>query len=188
MNEFIGSKLKSLLEEAKMSIETLAEKSNIPQEQLVEIVNNTTTPSLHITIRICEALDIRVGTLLDGTDIQPISVVRHDEHLACNNSYSTTNRIHTKNLSYQAMTTKPNRSMDPYLIVVSDEELGNDALQSHEGEEFIYIIEGEIEFRYGDKVTKLEKGDTIYFDSLIPHCMKSAVKGGSKILATHYRL
>ncbi|MEG2317938.1 MAG: cupin domain-containing protein, partial [Rikenellaceae bacterium] len=87
-----------------------------------------------------------------------------------------------------AMTTTPNRNMDPYLINVSDEELDTNALQSHEGEEFIYIIEGKIEFHYGDKSTLLEKGDTIYFDSLIPHCMKSMVKGGSKILATHYRL
>ncbi|MEG2318557.1 MAG: helix-turn-helix transcriptional regulator, partial [Rikenellaceae bacterium] len=92
MNEFIGSKLKTLLEEAKMSIEELALKSNITTDQLLEILNNITNPSIQITVRICEALGIRVGTLLDGTDIQPISVVRHDETLSCNNSYSTTNR------------------------------------------------------------------------------------------------
>ncbi|MBE9488224.1 MAG: cupin domain-containing protein [Bacteroidetes bacterium] len=188
MNNFLGAKLKTILEERKMSINEFAEKSDMSIEQLTDIINDKVVPSLTVTSHICDVLGIREGTLLDGTESTPVSIVRNNEQIDCKNSYTTSNRIHTKNLSYKGLTTKTNRSMDPYLIVVSDEPITMKALVSHEGEEFIYVLEGEIEFYYGDKMEVLKTGDTVYFDSIIPHCMKALTKGGSKVLSAHYRL
>lgn len=186
MTEFVGLKLRTLREDSGMTIEELSENSNISIEQLKEIENNEITPSINVTKRICEAMGVRIGTLLDGSEAVPISVVRSDEAHECS-SFSTNSTVHSKNLSYKSLTTKANRVIDPYLIEVSNESVDGDSLQSHEGEEFIYVLEGAVEFFYGDKHIELKTGDSLYFDSLIPHCMRAS-GDGAKVLSTHYRI
>ncbi|MCG8683937.1 MAG: cupin domain-containing protein, partial [Desulfobacterales bacterium] len=56
----------------------------------------------------------------------------------------------------------------------------------HEGEESIYVIDGQLEFHYGDEVYLLNKGDNIYFDSIIPHVGKSISDEKAKLLVVIY--
>jgi mannose-6-phosphate isomerase-like protein (cupin superfamily) len=53
----------------------------------------------------------------------------------------------------------------------------------HEGEEFFYVLEGEIKFFYGDKEYLLKEGDCLYFDSSIPHRGEGIGKKPAKALA-----
>ena len=59
-------------------------------------------------------------------------------------------------------------------------------LSSHEGEEFMYVLEGEIEVRYGKEVHILSAGDTIYYDSIVPHLVLPCTQDGAKLLAVVY--
>ena len=45
----------------------------------------------------------------------------------------------------------------------------DDLLVSHEGEEFLYILEGRVEFHYGDEIMAVGPGDSLYYDSNEPH-------------------
>ena len=58
-------------------------------------------------------------------------------------------------------------------------------MSSHEGEEFIYVLEGSAEVVYGNQTYSLEKGDSLYFDSVVSHCVK-AKNGSVKLLAVLY--
>ena len=60
--------------------------------------------------------------------------------------------------------------MQPY-IVIEDFEFG--VTLTHDGEEFVYILEGSIELMYGTEIYLLEEGDYTYFDSHIPHNARS---------------
>ena len=57
---------------------------------------------------------------------------------------------------------------------------------SHEGEEFMYTLEGVHEFVYDNRKYVLNEGDSIYFDSRIPHTGRSIGKQRAKILAVMY--
>ena len=78
---------------------------------------------------------------------------------------------------------KIDRNLDPFII---DIEYAEDyKLSSHEGEEFIYVLEGEIEIEYGKDKFIVGAGDSIYYDSVVPHHLHST-GSKSKILAVLY--
>ncbi|HEX16329.1 MAG TPA: cupin domain-containing protein [Deltaproteobacteria bacterium] len=60
--------------------------------------------------------------------------------------------------------------MEPYVITPAFEET---AVFQHEGEEFLYVLEGTHEFIYGDQRYIMEEGDCVYFDSEVPHAGRS---------------
>jgi mannose-6-phosphate isomerase-like protein (cupin superfamily) len=80
---------------------------------------------------------------------------------------------------------KNDRNMEPFIIDVHTNE-GEFVLSSHEGEEFVYVLEGEIEVKYGQDSYIMSKGDSIYYDSIIPHHLHSYNGKTSKILAVVY--
>ena len=75
--------------------------------------------------------------------------------------------------------------METYIVNLNACE-GENQLSSHEGEEFMYVLEGEIEVRYGKDVHVLGKGDTIYYDSIVPHLVLPRTPEGAKLLAVVY--
>lgn len=64
---------------------------------------------------------------------------------------------------------------------------GKKNVSSHEGEEFLYVLEGKVEILYGKQTYILDKDDSIYYDSIVPHYIGSASESeGAKILAVIY--
>ena len=80
---------------------------------------------------------------------------------------------------------KIDRNIDPFMIDIKYED-EEKQLSSHEGEEFIYVLEGEIEVIYGKDTFTIGVGDTIFYDSAVPHHLHASSKDGAKILAVLY--
>ena len=59
--------------------------------------------------------------------------------------------------------------MEPFIIDVAATDDSDFVLSSHEGEEFIMVMEGTMEISYGKNTYLLEEGDSIYYDSIVPH-------------------
>lgn len=76
--------------------------------------------------------------------------------------------------------------MEPFIIDIQSSTQNGYALSSHEGEEFIYVLEGEIEIFYGKRVFKLSQGDSIYYDSIVDHNVHAANNSEARILAVVY--
>lgn len=76
--------------------------------------------------------------------------------------------------------------MEPFIVEIEPSKESDYKLSSHEGEEFIYVLEGSIEINYGKDVYQINKGDTIYLDSIISHNIHSANNQPAKILAVVY--
>jgi quercetin dioxygenase-like cupin family protein len=75
--------------------------------------------------------------------------------------------------------------MEPFFINISPTAERTDS--SHEGEEFVVVVSGEVELVYGKETYLLKEGDTMYYNSLVPHCL-SAVGGDAKIYAVIFTL
>ena len=78
---------------------------------------------------------------------------------------------------------KPGKNMAPFILHPSWEITKT---YSHEGEEFLYVLEGMVEFLYGEDTYVLEKGDHVYFDACIPHTGKSLGDQRAALLAIKY--
>lgn len=74
------------------------------------------------------------------------------------------------------------KKAEPFMVTVEPGKGDEVKLHLHEGQEFNYMVSGQMEFYLGDIVYKLNAGDSVYFDSGIPHAMK-ALGGPAKFLA-----
>ena len=74
--------------------------------------------------------------------------------------------------------------MEPFIINIEPADTENLLLSSHEGEEFIYVLEGKVNIKYGINEYVLEAGDSIYYDSIVEHLVYATES--SKILAVVY--
>jgi transcriptional regulator with XRE-family HTH domain len=168
-NQLIGSKISALRLLKKIETEDLAQKTGLSVKQLNSIESGTSIPSLGVLIRITRALGIRIGTLLDDTIKEGPAIVRANEHRSTL-SFSTSENESREHLTFFSLApNKAGRHMEPFIIDVIPDEKNKNSKSSHEGEEFIYVLEGIVTVYYGNDIIKLEKGDSIYLDSIVSH-------------------
>lgn len=186
-NKVIGSRIKSLREMRSISIEDMVERSGLNKEQIERIEEDKDFPSLAPLIKIARVLGVRLGTFLDDQNSLGPVVSRKQKYKETI-SFSTDQKSSRTHMDYYSLSSaKSGRHMEPFIIRVEPKEEGVDfILSSHEGEEFIFCLEGVIEISYGNDVYILEEGDSIYYDSIIAHHVHAADEQGAKILAVVY--
>ena len=186
MKETIGSKIHNLREAKSISLEDCAERANIARDQLEMIETGKVLPSMGVLTKIVRVLGVRLGTFLDGME-QDGPVVTRGSELTGSISFSSNDPSSREHLDFFSMAEgKNDRHMDPFVIKVSKSTEADKKLSHHEGEEFIYVLEGEINFIYGNQADVLKTGDSVYYNSIIPHHLSAAGDKDAKILAVVY--
>ena len=188
-NKIIGEKIRGLRESKNLTINEMAERSGLSTEQITRIENNDELPSLAPLIKIARVLGVRLGTFLDDQqELGPVLCRKNDRVNEEGISFSNNARTTRKNMSYYALSQdKSGRSMEPFLIDVMPAAKDVDfEFSSHEGEEFIYVMEGVIEINYGQDTYILKEGDSIYYDSIVSHHVHGGNQEPAKILGVIY--
>lgn len=187
MLAIIGKLIKQLRQENSITIEELSARSHISVDKINEIESGTSTPSLGVLIKISRSLGSRLGTLLDGQESFGAVVTRSRKGVE-SHSYSGADFDPNGHMNFFSLAQgKSDRHMEPLIIEVHNAENSTiEAKSEHEGEEFIYVLEGSIKIHYGEEMHLLERGDSIYYDSIVPHSMINASSTTSKILAVVY--
>ena len=187
-NSFVGSKIKGLRETKNLSIEEIAERSGLTVEQINSIENDVNLPSLGPLIKIARALGVRLGTFMDDNDaLGPVVTRAKDREKDSSISFSNGATDARKHMEYHPLDQqKAGRHMEPFVIDINPEENPNFQLSAHEGEEFIYVMQGEVEIEYGKDKYLLTEGDSIFYDSIVKHHVHGAPGKSAKILAVVY--
>ena len=183
----IGSKITTLRESLQLSQPELAERCDCDVAVIAGLEAGDIAPSLAPLIKITRALGVRLGTLLDDdTNVGPV-ITRKDsaEEIARLKSLETSSDGGVLDF-FSLAEGKTARHMEPFLIDVSIATPGSHALSSHEGEEFVYVLSGEIEIEYGKDLHVLVPGDSIYYDSIVPHQLRAHGDVPARILAVVY--
>ncbi len=185
MNESkkIGERIRIYREKLAMTQEDLAERTTLPTSLLEEIESGNASPSIGVMVKIARALGQRVGTFTDDQIAKDPVITRTSEREEGVASHKETGLGHYRYHSLGAG--KADRHMEPFFIHIEQKE--DRAKSSHEGEEFVAVISGQIELLYGNDTHILKEGDTMYYNSLVPHCV-SAINGDAKIYAVIYTL
>lgn len=185
-SKIVGEKIKGLREAKSITIEELAERSGLAIEQIERIENNIDLPSLAPLIKIARILGVRLGTFLDDNNETGPTISRKMD--VSNTISFSNNATHSrKHMVYHSLSkSKADRHMEPFIIDVAASEETNFILSSHEGEEFIIVMEGVMEISYGKNKYILEEGDSIYYDSIVPHHVHAFEGQAAKILAVVY--
>ena len=185
INQLIGKKISTLRELKKIETEDLARKTGLSVEQLDSIESGAFLPSLGVLIRVTRALGIRIGSLLDDTIKEGPAVIRSNEHWSAS-SFSTSEVENREHLTFFSLApNKAGRHMEPFIIDIIPDEKNRQLKSSHEGEEFIYVLEGKVRVHYGNEIFDLGKGDSIYLDSIVNHLVTTE-KDKARILGIVY--
>lgn len=183
----IGAKLTTLRESLGLSIDELAGRSGCDAATIACLESGAIAPSLAPLIKLTRALGVRLGTLLDDdANVGPVVTRAGEaEQVARLKSLETSSDGGVLDF-FSLAQGKTSRHMEPFVISVNPAEAGEHKLSSHEGEEFIFVLDGDIEVEYGKDLHVLGVGDSIYYDSIVPHQVRAAAAGPARILAVVY--
>ncbi len=182
----VGAKIKTIRESKNITVEEMAERSGLSVQQISTIEEDKIIPSLSPLIKISRVLGERIGTFLDdNANIGPVVNKKTDNDkeksftsMPCGND--------TRLDFFSLANKKAGRNMEPFIIDIIPNEGSADKLSSHEGEEFIYVLSGNVEIKYGKDTYVLEPGESIYYDSIVDHLVSAANNEPAKILAVVY--
>ena len=182
----VGEKIATIRQQKGIAIAELAERCGFTTAMMAKTEENQTIPSLGHLIKVARALGVRLGTFLDDMD-QLGPVVTRSGDVKIGMSFSSKNSTSHQNLDFFPMASdKSGRHMEPF-IIDNNPSIETDFIQSsHEGEEFIYVLSGNIEIKYGKITYLLSEGDSIYYDSVVDHHVHAADGSPAKILAVVY--
>ena len=182
----VGHKITLIRHQKNISTNELAERCGFSAAMMEQIEQNETIPSLGHLIKVARALGVRLGTFLDDMD-QLGPVITRNGDMKKGSSFSNKNSTASLNLDFFPLASdKSGRHMEPFIVEINPTADSDFVQSSHEGEEFIYVLSGTIEIRYGKNVYTLSEGDSIYYDSVVDHHVHSADDSPAKILAVVY--
>lgn len=180
--EAIGERIRSIREEKGLSLEELSQMTGFEVELLASIEKKEVQPQLGTVMKLSKALDGAFSRMLSGVGDRLYSITRKDQRKAVMRSTSHEGR--KKVYSYKSLAPEvKGRNMEALYVTLEENPEGE--MSVHNGEEFIYVIEGNVIFKIGDDTFELEPGDTVYYLSTTPH-MVAAKEGSASILAVLY--
>jgi mannose-6-phosphate isomerase-like protein (cupin superfamily) len=131
---------------------------------------------------------VRLGTFLDDQENVGPVVVRAGEQRKVMHVSDKNHPGHSDLDFFSLAANKAGRHMEPFLIDIHPSSAQEVKPSTHEGEEFIYILAGEVEITYGTEIYRLSTGESIYYDSIVPHNVHCAGDRPAQILAVVYAL
>jgi len=180
--ESIGVKIKNIRESKGFSIDDLAARTGFSVELLTQIENQGVSPQIGTLIKLAKSLKTVFGTLTSEEGEEQYSVVRQSDR------ETTSRHASQKGKNYNYISLAPDvkgRHMESFIVKL-EPETPDLEVSVHDGEEFIFVIDGEMKAVLGDKVEILSTGDSLYYLSNIPHLVVSNINEPTYILAVIY--
>jgi len=174
-----GDMLRSTREKRGFSLEELAARTGISRDALAQFEAGEFMLPLGQLIKLSKALSLRMADVI-STGEEPFTIVRSDQRL----SFSRFGKARETSYGYEyesLAARKKDRAMEPFIVTLHPS--GVDEPSSHDGQEFIYVLDGEMEVFIEDTRDVLKPGDSVYYDSTSMHLVKAHGGKPAKILA-----
>jgi transcriptional regulator with XRE-family HTH domain len=174
-----GSKLKSARENLGYSIKELADKVGMSHELLEGVEEGRRILPLGQLIKVSKALSLKMSDFISEGD-QPFTIVRADERKSFKRFGKS--REEHRGYEYESLASeKKDRLMEPFIVTLHPSDA--DEPSAHDGQEFIYVLEGQMDVLVGEKREVLGPGDAVYYDSSDTHMVKAHGDKPARILA-----
>lgn len=178
----IGAKIKALRTAKRKTLQEVANETGFSPALISQVENNNVSPPIATLSKIAKVLGVRVGHFFrdEGPEAE-YEVLRSADRPVVTRVISSTGGSH--GYIYHALTYKKrDKLMEPFILYV-DPATEDDSQYSHEGEEFLFVMEGEAELLLGDERVLLQEGDSVYFESMSKHRLLPHGGKGAKVLA-----
>ncbi len=162
----IAPRLLGLRDAVGFTPEELAQKVGVTADDVVRYESATVEIPVSYLTDVARVCGVDLTALLSGGDahLQDCTIVRKGAGLSVERR---------KSYDYQSLASRfTNRRVEPFLVRVPPKDEADLHSNAHQGQEFIYVLEGRLEARLEGKIHILEPGDSMYFSSQIPHALR----------------
>jgi len=171
-----GAKVQRIRKSRDWTVETLAKATGQTPEFMALVESDEMSPPVSFLLRLAGALGVDPGTFLS-----------REEQTAIRDQRAQAFIKRTKSYSYETLTPGAEEShLRAFMVTIESHHAHKPVEYRHEGEEFIYVMEGDLEFVLGGKPHVLKKGESIHFNSDIPHKLKSLSNESTRCLVMLY--
>ena len=180
--EDVGKRIRMLREERNISVEDLSDLTGFSVDRLRDIESGKISPQLGTVMKLSKALDAAVGRLVSGTGDKLYSITRKNDRKPVTRSSSKSG----KRSVYSYMSLAPEvkgRHMEALMVQL--EQSPDNEISIHNGEEFIFVLDGIVDLSIGKEVFDLEPGDSAYYLSTTSHSIRAKTEKAT-ILAVLY--
>ena len=180
----VGERVRQVREKKGLSLEDIFKRTDIDLSLLSQIEEGEVAPPLGTIIKLAKALEMKMGFFISGKEDQAYTIVRREDRKTV--SRYDAKRVKHYGYEYNSLAPhKKNRHMDPFLVTLEPSETEEER-SAHDGQEFIFVLQGEMEVRLEKEIHVLVPGDAIYYDSTVPHLVKCHGEETTMILAVMY--
>jgi len=181
--ESLSDRIQMVREMRGLTIKDLSSRTGIETETLIRIESGKVVPALGQLVKLGKALDMKMGYFISPGIDEPLTVVRKHERRSVSRYGEAKSMLY--GYSYESLAPdKANRLMEPFIVSLVPTQIQE--FSTHAGQEFIYVLEGEIKVQVGDRADSLKPGDAVYYDSNQPHSVRCAGTTPAKVLAVLY--
>ena len=180
----IGDKVRNLRTRKGWSIEEVAEKSGLPAATILGIEDQSISPPLGQIVNLANTFKVSLGELFGDSGDAPFCIARSDHQTPVTRFGSTAEK--TGNYRYESIGhKKQNRQMEPFLVTLNPTKVATEP-NRHMGEEILFVLEGQVEVNLAGHSDILNPGDSIYYDSDLPHVVSCHGETPAKLFAVIY--
>jgi len=156
-----------------MTLEEVVSRADFTVSWLSKLENGQLTPSLEGLVKLAEALECGVDSLVAGLSVPPrIVAVKQGEGRI---ELFDKERRQGSTVEHLADRWR-NRSMHPTILHITGNG-SQDAPDCRHGERFLLVLAGRLRLQYGDELLTLSEGDSVYLHAAIPHTLEPATRG-----------
>jgi quercetin dioxygenase-like cupin family protein len=170
----VGKKIKMVRTQKKISLDQIANDTGYSIEHLKKIESGQEMPPVGTLLQIAKALQIDSGDLLkEPQRARDARVKAYTER--------------TQNYAYTTLTPgAENKHLKAFRITIKAMQAHQGVGYRHEGEEFVYVLNGTVEVTVGDHVNRLGPGETLHFNSGIQHLMRNTGPEDAEMIVVVY--
>ena len=164
----VSRRIKEYRIEKRLTLQELAERSNVSKGLISQIENGRSIPSLPVLFGIIQSLEIAVSSFFEGLNLEasPVIVQRKKD-------YESFTKEDAKGFLYKRIFSKsvPASTVDFVLLELNKNSKREEVCT--EAFEFKYLIQGQCEYLINDEKYLLHEGDSLFFDGRLPHLPKN---------------
>jgi transcriptional regulator with XRE-family HTH domain len=172
----LGERLRDLREQRGYEVDEVARVLEVTPQDVESIEENTATPSVSLLLRLAQLYRVDPAPFLTMAD-----GARADRRRV----ESFTKR--TQNYSYRTLTPGAEQKHLRAFRITIDPRRDHKMIEyKHEGEEFVYVLRGEVEIKVGEDLHPMKRGDSLHFEASIPHHLRNPSAQKTELIVVLY--
>jgi transcriptional regulator with XRE-family HTH domain len=173
--EDLGNRIRLVRKQRAYTLKDLERVSGFSATHISEIERGKTSPTIGALVKIAKALGKETSYFLEEEQLSEIAVVRRNERQALPEEAV---KVHGEYLTPGI----PGGRLNAYLIYLDPGEVKDVSYPAHSGEEGIYVVSGLIDVMVGERMFRLESGDSVHYPANMEHGFRNAGKDRAEMI------